>query len=92
MASKGDEPARPVLGPSDAVLSTPLRTPPDSPGQPRPGRPVISGAADAVIGAPLTPPPEEARQAGLQLGVDAAGGFTVPRELDGKKRRPHRRP
>ena len=84
MSSKGKTPERPVLAPSDAVLSSPLHQ------QPIAGdavltshRPVITGAADAVTGAPLTPPPG---RDGLQLGVDSAGGFLVPKELDGKKK------
>ena len=85
---------RPVVGPSDAVLSAKAPTTPTVPGQnarPQPDRPQISGSPDGVIGAPLSPPPDGARE-GLQLGVDSAGGFTVPRELDGTKRRPSRRP
>jgi hypothetical protein len=84
---------RPVLGPSDAVLSAPLHYTDESYQVPdsvlNDYRPQITGAADAVTGAPLTPPPDGARE-GLQLGVDAAGGFAVPKELDGDKRR--RRP
>ena len=55
-----------------------------------PERPQISGAADAVIGAPLSPPPDGARE-GLSLGVDAEGGFLVPKQLDAGKK-PRRRP
>jgi hypothetical protein len=86
---------RPVVGPSDAVLSAkgPLTIP--GPGEqsyrPQPERPQISGSPDGVIGAPLSPPPDGARE-GLQLGVDSAGGFTVPRELDGTRPKKHRRP
>lgn len=85
---------RPELGPSDAPLGAtgPLTIP--GPGQqayrPPPDRPEISGAADAVIGAPLSPPPDGARE-GLQLGVDSAGGYVVPKQLDGAKK-PRRRP
>jgi hypothetical protein len=82
----GRDVPRPVLGPSDAPLSAPLLH------QPIAGdavltshRPQITGAADAVTGAPLSPPPEGARE-GLQLGVDAAGGYLVPKELDGAKK------
>lgn len=85
-------PDRPDLSPSDAVLSAPLGPHHPDLAAPGPGsRPQISGSPDAVIGAPLSPPPEGARE-GLQLGVDAAGGYVVPRELDGHKRRPGRRP
>jgi len=80
-----DREDRPVLGPSDAPLSAPLLH-----HQPVTGddvltahRPQIAGAADAVIGAPLSPPPD---RDGLQLGVDSAGGYVVPKELDGKRR------
>jgi len=87
-AKPGRDVPRPVLGPSDAPLATPLHH--TVPVEVLEGyRPQITGAADAVTGAPLSPPPVEARE-GLQLGVDAAGGFLVPRELDGKK--PRRRP
>ena len=83
---------RPVVGPSDAVLSAKAPTMPTVPGQntrPQPDRPQISGSADGVIGAPLSPPPDGARE-GLALGVDSAGGYMVPKVLDGKK--PRRRP
>jgi hypothetical protein len=51
------------------------------------GRPQLHGAADAVQGAPLTPPTSSA----MSLGVDAAGGFAVPKQLD-TPRKPRRRP
>ena len=81
---------RPVLGASDAPLSAPLNNYAKDESYSVPAevlegyRPQISGAADAVIGAPLSPPPD---RDGLQLGVDAAGGYVVPKELDGKKPR-----
>lgn len=86
---------RPDLGPSDAPLGAtgPLTIP--GPGEqyarPQPERPQISGAADAVIGAPLSPPPDGARE-GLMLGVDAAGGYVVPKQLDTGGKKPRRRP
>ena len=97
MSSDRARPARerPQLGPSDAVLgaTSPLTFP--GPGEqyvrPRPERPQISWAPDAVIGAPLAPPPDGAREGGLQLGVDSAGGYTVAKQLDGAKK-PRRRP
>jgi hypothetical protein len=78
---------RPVLGPSDAPLSTPLHHQEPVTGDEvlTAHRPQITGAGDAVTGAPLSPPPD---RDGLQLGVDTAGGFAVPKELDGTKRRP----
>src|SRR5882672_7682556 len=92
-AVPGRDVPRPVLGPSDAPLSTPLHHQEPVTGDDvlTSHRPVISGAGDAVIGAPQSPPPDAARE-GLQLGVDSAGGYAVPKELDGTKRRPHRRP
>lgn len=81
--SKDDD--RPVLGPSDAPLSAPLQHQPISGDAVLTAhRPQIGGAADAVIGAPLSPPPG---RDGLQLGVDSAGGYVVPKELDGRKPR-----
>jgi hypothetical protein len=83
---------RPAVGLSDAPLSAlgPLTIPGpgDQFGRPQPDRPQISGSPDAVIGAPLTPP----RESSLELGADSAGGFTVPKELDGTPRKPRRRP
>jgi hypothetical protein len=84
---------RPKVGPSDAPLSTPAPLTIPGPGEHahRPAdRPQLSGAGDAVIGAPLSPPPDGARE-GLQLGVDSAGGYVVPKQLDGHKK-PRRRP
>ena len=84
------------MGPSDAVLSTPapltIPGPGEQHGLPQAGRPLIGGAPDAVTGAPLSPPPDGARE-GLALGVDSAGGYLVPKELDGTARpKPRRRP
>ena len=91
-AVPGREVPRPVLGPSDAPLSAPLGYHAKDESYTVPDevltayRPQITGAADAVIGAPLSPPPD---RDGLQLGVDEAGGYVVPKELDGKRpRRP----
>lgn len=93
--SKGKPVTRPQPGPSDAVLSTPapltIPGPGEHHGRPQTDRPQISGAPDAVTGAPLSPPPGGDRD-GLELGVDSAGGYLVPKELDGTKRRPSRRP
>lgn len=93
-AVPGRDVPRPLLGPSDAPLGAtgPLTIPGpgEQYGRPQPDRPQISGAADAVIGAPLSPPPDGARE-GLMLGVDSAGGFAVPKQLDGHKK-PRRRP
>jgi hypothetical protein len=94
-AVPGRDVPRPQPGPSDAVLGAtgPLTIP--GPGEqyarPQPDRPLLHGAADAVQGAPLAPPPDGARE-GLALGVDSAGGYMVPKELDSRPRRPHRRP
>lgn len=86
---------RPVIGPSDAPLTAtgPLTIP--GPGEqahrPDDGRPVLHGAGDAVIGAPLTPPPA-AHSSSMSLGVDSAGGYAVPKELDGRKSKVRKRP
>jgi hypothetical protein len=98
-AVPGRDVPRPQLGPSDAMLTAtgPLTMP--GPGEQwgRPQddtRPVLHGAGDAVTGAPLSPPPAAAvSSSGMMLGVDAAGGYAVPKQLDGPaKPRKHRRP
>lgn len=95
-AKPGREVPRPVLGASDMSLSAPGPLTIPGPGEQyaRPpsqeGRPVLHGAADAVQGAPLAPPPDGARD-GLQLSVDAAGGYVVPKQLDGDKPKKPRR-
>lgn len=92
-AVPGRDVPRPAVSLSDAPLAAtgPLTIP--GPGEqahrPADGRPVLHGAADAVQGAPLSPPP---KSASMQLGVDAAGGYAVPKELDGRKPKVHRRP
>ena len=69
-------------------------------------RPVISGAADSVMGAPLTPPTgkplpkagtstpkvmkDDTHAEALSLGTDSQGGAAVPKQLDGKRRRPRK--
>ena len=78
---------RPALAPSDGVLSSPLNVqhgPVAGDDVLTAHRPQISGAADAVVGAPLTPPPD---RDGLMLSVDSAGGYAVPKQLDGKKKK-----
>jgi hypothetical protein len=88
---------RPVLGPSDMPLGAlgPLTMPGpgDQWGRPQDDdRPVLHGAGDAVQGAPLSPP-QGATSSSMQLGVDSAGGFAVPKQLDRPvKPRKHKRP
>lgn len=89
--------SRPQLSASDAPLTAlgPLTMPGpgDQWGRPQEaGRPELHGAADAVQGAPLSPP-QGSTSSSMQLGVDPAGGYAVPRQLDGPSRpRKHRRP
>lgn len=97
-AGPGRDVPRPQLGPSDAMLTAtgPLTMP--GPGEQwgRPqddSRPVLHGAADAVMGAPLSPPQGSAVSSSMMLGVDSAGGYAVPKQLDTPaKPRKHRRP
>jgi hypothetical protein len=97
-AAPGRDVPRPQLGPSDAMLTAtgPLTMP--GPGEQwgRPqdaGRPVLHGAGDAVTGAPLSPPQGPAVSSSMMLGVDSAGGYAVPKQLDGPARpKKHRRP
>lgn len=98
-AQPGREVPRPQLAPSDAMLTAigPLTMP--GPGEQwgrPPGqedRPVLHGAADAVQGAPLSPPQGPAVSSAMMLGVDSAGGYAVPRELDGSRpKKPRKRP
>ena len=88
---------RPQLGPSDAMLTAtgPLTMPGPGEqwGRPQdPERPVLHGAGDAVMGAPLSPP-QGAVSSSMSLGVDSAGGFAVPKQLDTPARpKKYRRP
>jgi hypothetical protein len=91
-AQPGRDVPRPALAPSDAVLSAagPLTIPGPGEQYARPGgqegKPVITGAADAVSGAPQS-------SSSMQLGVDSAGGYAVPKQLDSPARpKKHHRP